>query len=340
MSWHKKIIGNKNALDYLEKVAESNLLPNAFLFVGPVGVGKFRIAKDFVKMLNRNDPAMIREIDRNMSAEIIMMGDLWQAEQMEDWERINRTSNFDQHHRMGSDGEPPRRTNTIGVRDIHSFLKPLYRSGSARWKAGVIRDAERMTIEAANALLKILEEPPTNTIFILTASHEKNLPETIVSRCQILRFALVAGKELSQCLTESNIEGDMKREALMIAQGRSEMIHRFIADPEFFETERQQFQIISRLFTTDFIQKMKFSEELATPESSHEAVALFLDNLLRFLRSIMIEKVSGTEMDIARKIPMLSVINLCEKVAAAKKELASNVNRRLLFENLFFSLPR
>jgi len=160
MVWHKKIIGHTAQKKRLEMMAQSGTLPNAFLFTGPGSIGKFRLARHFLQILNSEDPSLVRDIEKNLCPGIVTLGDLWQAGKMEDWGVISKSSNFDQHHRTGKDGGAPRRTNTIGVRDIHQFLEPLTKFSVAPWKAGIIRDAHRLTTEAANALLKVLEEPP------------------------------------------------------------------------------------------------------------------------------------------------------------------------------------
>ncbi len=338
MIWHSKIIGNENARKYLEEISESDALPNAFLFVGPSDVGKFRIAKDFAKLLNKNDVAMQREIDKNLNHNVILLGDLWQAGKLEDWGKIAITSNFDQQHRTGTDGETARRTNSIGVRDIHSFLRPFSHSSTARWKVGVIRDADRMTTESANALLKILEEPPPQTIFILTTTHEQNLPETIVSRCQILRFSLLPRKLLAELLASQSISQHEHQEMLTIAQGRSEIIHRFLDDPQFYQTEQESFQRIARCFFAPGWQKGVYAAELSDSEEQ-DACAEFLQNLTRFLRSILVEKVMGKELDIAKKLQLSTILNLLGKIEITKKGLAANANRKLLMENLLFSFP-
>ncbi len=338
MKWHSKILGHDANCAFLEKMATRDILPNAFLFVGPRDISKFRIAKDFAKLLNQSDISMQREIDKNISPDVILLGDLWQAGKLEDWDIISLTSNFEQKHRTGVDGESPRRSNTIGVRDIHSFLRPFCNSSSAKWKVGIIRNADRMTSEAANALLKTLEEPPPQTIFVLTVTHEQNLSETIVSRCQILRFGLVPRKRLAEFLDLQGVESAEQQEMLTIAQGRSEIIHHFLADPEFYDDEREWFQRISRAFFAPGSQKSALAAELAEADQAENCL-IFLQNLTRFLRSILVEKVMKKELDIAQKIHITTVLQILAETESTRRGLAANANRKLLMEHLLFSLP-
>lgn len=340
MSWHKKIIGHTANRKYLESLSESQKMPYSFLFVGPKEIGKFRIAKSFVQMLNSNDQEVVREIEKNICSDVMVMGDLWQKDKLESWDRISKTSNFDQRHRSGKgEGETPRRKDIIGVRDIQKFLDPLYRQGKARWKAGVIRDAHRMNMESSNALLKTLEEPPENTLFVLTATHKKSLPETVVSRCQVISFSLHTQDILKEYLETEEIPQEKQEDLLMISQGRSEHLFRLLDDSDFFESEKRQFQEISRLFFLDDpLQKMKKAELLSAPEKQDE-LSVFFGNFTRFLRSILVEKTSGKPFDISQKIDFLEIAQLFESLSNVKKGLRANANRRLLLEKFFFSIP-
>lgn len=78
---------------------------------------------------------------------------------------------------------------TIKIKQIHDFIRKIQlKPYSSKFKVGVIISAEKMTKEAQNALLKTLEEPPTNTFLILTTTSVNKLLPTIISRCQVLEF--------------------------------------------------------------------------------------------------------------------------------------------------------
>lgn len=87
------------------------------------------------------------------------------------------------------------------------------------FKITLIRDADRMTVQAANSVLKLLEEPPTGWIFILTASDSSLLLPTIVSRCQALRLKPFPTPALLQLLTEADVSGDRRSICAELAQG-------------------------------------------------------------------------------------------------------------------------
>jgi DNA polymerase III subunit delta' len=84
----------------------------------------------------------------------------------------------------------------------------------------VIAEADKMTIEASNSLLKILEEPPPEMYLILTTSLRQSMLPTIISRCQPIRFGMLTDHEIEQALiTGKNVPADVARLVARIAQG-------------------------------------------------------------------------------------------------------------------------
>ena len=89
------------------------------------------------------------------------------------------------------------------IRDLKSFMS--FKPYSSQYKLAVIENAEMLTTEAANAMLKILEEPPRNSILVLISSKHKLLPRTILSRCEAVVFPPVKEietKEMAEALSE------------------------------------------------------------------------------------------------------------------------------------------
>lgn len=339
MHWHKKILGHRKNLEELERLAQSGQLPNAFLFLGPAQIGKFRIAKSFAQLLNGNDPLIAHDIERNICPDVITIGDLWQADKLEDWGMISRTSNFDQSHRAAGDSEGGKRSDTIGITDMRKFFEPFFQSKVASYKVGIIRDAERLTPEAANLALKTLEEPPADTVFVLTAAHEDKLPTTIVSRCQVMRFQLVPTATLATALDPLGLDESTKQTMLTLAQGRSEHLHRCIEDGAFFEKEKQAYQEISRYFFVQSLgDKAALAEELSKPENS-VLMEEFIDNLTRFARSVLLEKIQQKTMPIVEQISYSELLHIFAVLHEVNFGLRANGNRRLLLERLCFAIP-
>ncbi|MGB2128908.1 MAG: ATP-binding protein [Flavicella sp.] len=104
----------------------------------------------------------------------------------------------------------------IGVDEAEQIVKSLkLKAYEGGYKVMVIWMAEKMNIEAANKLLKLIEEPPENTVFLLVTEDEDKLLNTILSRCQILKFPVLSEKDIADSLIER--ENSFPTEATKIA---------------------------------------------------------------------------------------------------------------------------
>lgn len=147
----------------LEKVLKSGKIPHAFLFCGPRGTGKTSAARIIAKAVNclgkKKDFEPCNECDQCLS--------------------ITAGTNLDV---LEIDAASNR-----GIDDIRDLREKIRLAPSgAKYKIYIIDEAHMLTLEAFNALLKTLEEPPPHAIFILCTTAPEKLPETIISRC--LRF--------------------------------------------------------------------------------------------------------------------------------------------------------
>jgi DNA polymerase-3 subunit delta' len=139
-----------SALEYLERAHKKSRLAHAYLISGPVGSGKSEVAARLAALLNKTTP---EKVLRAQAPDVFVT-------------------------------EPASRSRKIVVDQIRELERALHlRSADNRRKIGIIRDADRMQTQAANAFLKTLEEPPQNSLLLLLTTLPEALPETIVSRC-------------------------------------------------------------------------------------------------------------------------------------------------------------
>jgi DNA polymerase III subunit delta' len=168
------IIGNTPAKLHLDKLLLSGRIPHLLLFTGIEGIGKRLFAEEFAAAwLISKTPGLICK--RNKDG--IFHPDLCLCK---------------------VEGK-------IGMHSIQSVRKMIeqieYAPFEAKGRAIIIDDAHRMLAASANALLKTLEEPPAHTLIILVTSEPERLLDTIVSRCQKIRFNPLSKEELTQALT-------------------------------------------------------------------------------------------------------------------------------------------
>lgn len=167
--------------EQLQKMVKSGKLPHAFLFAGPRGAGKTSSARIIAKIVNceKNDP------DKGKLNE--------PCNECATCKSINSGSNIDV---MEIDAASHR-----GIDDIRELRELVKLSPSqSRKKVYLIDEAHMLTTEAANALLKTLEEPPSHALFILATTAPEKLPETIRSRCTTLIFRKATAEEIKRSL--------------------------------------------------------------------------------------------------------------------------------------------
>lgn len=165
-------------------------MPHALLLTGPAGVGKGTLAEDIAAgLLCRSDDRSIRPCRECRGCRALEHG------------------NHPDLHRLAPIGAglviPIGGRDDRGVRDLVRDLALLPVEGGAR--VAIVAAADRMTEDAQSAFLKTLEEPPANTVLILTASDEERLLPTIRSRCSRIRLGPVARPDVEQILVDAGL---------------------------------------------------------------------------------------------------------------------------------------
>lgn len=162
----------------LVQIIKTGRIPNAFLFAGPLGSGKRQTGFEFAKLCNcRNKGSSpcglctpCKKITADLHPDIISLG-------LADKKKAISISQ---------------------IRDLGHQLS--IRPNEAAHRMVFIQDADLMNIQAQNGLLKVLEEPPDNTFFILSATKTAPLLPTILSRCRQIRFAPVSRAQVKKTL--------------------------------------------------------------------------------------------------------------------------------------------
>ncbi|HOJ93236.1 MAG TPA: DNA polymerase III subunit delta' [Dictyoglomaceae bacterium] len=178
----KEVLGQKQATEILRKALREEKVAQTYLFVGPEGVGKKLTAISLVQALNcKVEPLEgcgVCEVCRNIKE--LNHPDVFYLKPEGTWYKIQQ------------------------IREItrEAYLKPYI----SKWKVFILDDAHQLRTESANALLKILEEPPQFTIFILIACHPELLLPTIISRSQIVSFSYLNEIEIESIIKDKVLE--------------------------------------------------------------------------------------------------------------------------------------
>ena len=170
----KDVVGQEHVTRTLQNAIAADRIAHAYLFSGPRGVGKTTVARILAKAVNcqtgpQPEPCEECRICKEMSSDTGVFMDVIE---------IDAASN------RGIDE----------IRELRESVK--FAPVSGRYKVYIIDEAHMLTIEAFNALLKTLEEPPEHVMFILATTESHKIPPTILSRCQRFDFRMLTRQEI------------------------------------------------------------------------------------------------------------------------------------------------
>ena len=213
------IVGHERPRGLLSSILRKDRFPHALLLSGPPGVGKYTMAVEAIKYLFCEKRAACgvcracQNVIRNTHPDL----------------HILRTET------------------SIGIDELRNVRKEVYESPyEAPLRAILIDGAEQMTREAANALLKTLEEPPPLNLFFLITSSEKDVPLTIRSRCMHIGFGPISTEEMKSHLVKTLQLSEKKAELVASLSWGSMSSAFFWMDEENFHHEEAARRVCGR----------------------------------------------------------------------------------------------
>lgn len=326
MSAFGGVIGHQRVLDLLGR--EGDAPAHAYLFVGAGGVGKATVARRFAAVL------LCPEAGRHA----------------EDCDSCRRAAAGAHPDLVRVD---PSGRRSVGVDQARDVISAAVRAPvEARRRVFLVEEAGAMTPEAANALLKTLEEPPPTTIFVLVAETEEDLPATVASRCRTVHFGRVDEPELVAALVESGIDADRATVLARVAGGRPGLAVSLAADPGVASFRRAWLAVPLRVSDRPGDSFELAAEMLATVEeragADHRAKQLLLAGGLEITASWYVDaaavQLGGHVRN--RDVPVggltgvtpARAVRCAELVLDAVADLRLNLRPQLLLANLFVRL--
>lgn len=240
----RTVVGHTKQLSQLSQDREKGNIAHAYLLSGPAHLGKMAVAYSFTAdiltmgLSEEEAKSARRQIENLTHSDLLALDQLWIDKVCDDWDSIARSSNVNQQHR--SKKSAPAKTNTISIDDIRALQTRLHETSIGQYRCCIISGIDRMQEAAANAFLKILEEPPKGLVFILTTQSELSLLPTIISRTRVLRFSALAQKDLLTIL--DGVNEDDAGFILRLAQGAPGIVYNLRDDPDALRRERQIYE--------------------------------------------------------------------------------------------------
>ncbi|MBE9581589.1 MAG: DNA polymerase III subunit delta' [Proteobacteria bacterium] len=312
----ESIVGQERAIRLLTRILENNRLAHALLFTGVDGIGRQTTAKAMAMALNCLKPVGTSACGVCRSCKKVISGN------HPDVIIVKPSGTF------------------IKIDQVRSLRKTLrFAPLEGGRRVIIINDAQTMNLEASNAMLKILEEPPNDTYIILTASQTTDLLPTIVSRCQQIPFRPVPVADIAEALgARSELDADAATAVAVLAKGS--LGRALSADAEkWMDWRKDLLERVGLVSSESTHALFVFADTLARDKDRLQDA---LDVIIIWFRDILIcrfhpEKILNRDCmeEIQRKSEQLSVDDILEiimAVFAAQRAIVKNANRRLALE--------
>lgn len=194
------------AIGTLERAFASGRVPHAYIFAGPEGVGKFTTASQWARLLLCQNPAFRDGFADGCGK--CRSCRLFDAGSHPDFAHV-----YKELREFTEDGKGKIAPHDVPIDVIREFLleKVPIRPTVHTRKVFVVSEAEKLNIQAQNAMLKTLEEPPAYCCIILLCTRPEDLLPTIRSRCQILRFSPVGKEKIAEKLMRMGLDEQKSR---------------------------------------------------------------------------------------------------------------------------------
>ena len=325
MSWNTLADKQPYVVKLLTNSIKKERLAHAYLFKGSKGTGKKQVAIQLTKAYF----CRVRESSEP-------------CDECPDCKRID-SGNHPDVHLVEPDGQ------SIKIEQVRKLQKEFsYLGLESKSKAYIIQHAERMTTQAANSLLKFLEEPGQMTIAMLMTENPQQLLDTIRSRCQILTFAPQSQKQLIQALTEKAYSEQLARTAVALTNDQQEA-EAFLEDEWFVQARKNVLKLGEELYERPQRALLALNEYWHPHFKEKQQVEIGLDLLLIWYKDVFLTQLEEKQSIVftdCQNILSVQALHSSQsrvrhqmmQILESKRRLNANMNLQLLMEQLVLRL--
>ena len=332
-----QVLGQTKAVSLLQRSLERESLAHAYLLVGPSHVGKMTLAINLAQALNCESAERpcgeclsCQKIASANHADVQVIGLIPNENSAE--AKLRTEISIDQIRQMQ-----------------HSASLPPF---EGKYKAFIVDGAEFLSTEAANCMLKTLEEPAGKVVFILLTTNDRLLPETVVSRCQRLELAPLAAAEIETALNNRwGIEPEKAKLLARLSHGCLGWAISAAFDDRLLQQRAEKLDRLLEIMAADYEERFAYAAQLAAQfAQNRESVQEILDLWLDWWRDLMLVKIGCRELvtnvdrisplvEMARGYQLAQIKGFIHSIQVAGEQLRQNANPRLVLEVLMLDMP-
>ncbi len=324
------IIGHERPKKILTASLQHHRLAHAYLFFGEERIGKHLVALRVAQALNCETHSDSTDLECCGTCRACLQIEqrtfpdtLWIEP---DQERANPQIKIEQ------------------IREIEQHM--IYQPLIGERKICIIDEADRMTINAANALLKTLEEPPAHSLFLLISSRPTALPATVRSRCQSIRFTAPPQTQVEAAIIlQREMPPEDAKFLAMVTESRIGAA--LTVEMEDIRAQQQEWnQLVSKETMASLPKIMTMAEKLSKAGQASEA----LEWLHMWIRDLILHQIDAHDACILGKVPpplmpttrdslsLESLLDIQERIQQFQRQSTRNINMQLTLESVLLDL--
>jgi DNA polymerase III gamma/tau subunit len=300
------IIGQKSAVKILTAQLESDNISHGYIILGPEGTGKEYLAREFAKYVLCEEK---------------------EGDGCDSCVRFDNNSHPDFILVNGKEG--------IKIDDVREAIERINLSPNlSSFKVLLFTKAENLGIEAANALLKTFEEPPADSIIILTAISEKSLPQTVVSRGQKIKLNVLNKNDIQEILLKEFSKEEIEK-VLLYSSGSIGDAKKMLSEPKKLEEKKQYYSDIEKLLKSgSVIEKFKVIEFYDQEKKLKEFFGIFAQEIFCAVAEKLGQPTVGVKAESFEELTLANLASLGYKTLKAYQDLEYNINLKLTMEEM------
>ena len=361
MEW-KDVIGQEAVKQRLTQLLDEGRVPHALLLCGPEGTGKMALAMAFACQLLRRHPhpaaqdALLRQWqhpDLHFSFPTIKSPGMSSEHQpvsndyMKEWRQlISQGPYFTLEQWMEQMGAANQQAIITAAESDELARKLSLKSSQGGYKVAIIWQPERMNLASANKMLKLLEEPPQQTVFLMVSEAPERLLETIRSRTQRITTRRLAEEEILRALMEQRgLEQDDAQRIARLSNGSwIRALEALNADNENRQFLELFITLMRQAYSRDVKNLKRWSEEVATlgREKQRRMLTYFnrmvRENFVYNFHEPQLNYMAADEEHFSRRfspfINEANIIEISELLERAFRDIGQNANAKIVFYDL------